>query len=318
MKGTALHTAGGRVRLGWRLLFFLLLAAAFATLASLVLPAGLVGGATATLAGSVGAGAVVLALDERGPGALGFYLARQAPREALAGLGLGVALAGAVVLSLAATGGAHWRSQGGTVGAWAASAAGSLALFAVPAAAEEALLRGYPLQALTDAWGAGWALVITSVVFGALHLSNPGITPLGAVNVAAAGLFLGALYLRTGSLWWASGAHLGWNWTLGFLADLRVSGLDVVDAPLLQGSSTGPSWLGGGGFGPEGSVVATVAFLGAAALCWWSPRLAPTYGARSRRSLALAAMERAGESNGTSPAPRDPRTDAGGHIQERN
>src|SRR4051812_30902466 len=74
-----------------------------------------------------------------------------------------------------------------------------------------------------------WALAITSIGFAALHLANPSITPVALVNLAAAGLFLGVLALRTGSLWWCAGAHLGWNWALGFLFDLPVSGIETVD-----------------------------------------------------------------------------------------
>lgn len=289
--GTTLRTAEGRIRLAWRILYFLGVAMALTALVGLLLPAGLVGGAAATLVGAVGAGVLALRLDDRPPGALGFYLAPSVPGEVVRGLVLGVALGGLVVSAVAAAGGAGWRHDAGSAGAWVVGGVGAMALFALPAAAEEALLRGYLLQALAESWGAGWALGLTSVAFGALHLPNPGITLLGAVNTAAAGLFLGAVYLRTGSLWWATGAHLGWNWTLGFLADLRVSGLDVVDAPLVQGMSTGAAWLGGGAFGPEGSVLATVGFVAGAALCWWGPWLTPTGAARNRRPLVLVRGE---------------------------
>ena len=57
--------------------------------------------------------------------------------------------------------------------------------------------------------------------------------------------------------------------THGFLADLPVSGLDLVDAPLMNPVVTGPQWLSGGPFGPEGSILAT-AVLGAAAVVLWN------------------------------------------------
>jgi membrane protease YdiL (CAAX protease family) len=286
-KGTILRTGGGRIRLVWRLFLFLIVATMLTVALAAVVPTGLTGSAAATLAGAVGAGVLALWLDGRSPGALGFYLARSVPAEASRGLAVGVLLAMVVIGAIAEAGGARWQVEGGSGIGWAEAGARALALFALPAAAEEALLRGYLLQALAEIWGAGWALWLTSVAFGALHIPNPGSTVLGAINTGAAGLFLGAIYLRTGSLWWAAGAHLGWNWTLGFLADLRVSGLDLVNAPLVQGVSTGPGWLGGGTFGPEGSVLATFGFLGAAAMCWWGPWLRPTDAARSRRPLAL-------------------------------
>jgi hypothetical protein len=110
------------------------------------------------------------------------------------------------------------------------------------------------------------------------------------VNIAAAGLLLGAVYLRTGSLWWTTGVHLGWNWGHGYLADVPVSGLELMDAPFYDGVVQGPNWLGGGGFGPEGSVLATVVVLAAASACWWGPWLRPGEVALSTSPLAVSDM----------------------------
>lgn len=281
----------GRIRLVWRILLFLGLALAVMTVAGAVLPLeGITGASAATLVGALVAGWALLRLEGRGPGALGFHLAPSVPREVVLGLGLGVALAVAVVAVLAATGGARWGSEPGSWAGWLRGGAGAAAFLALPAAAEEALLRGYPLQALSRRWGAGTGLVVTSVLFGAMHAANPGASALGVANTGAAGLFLGAVYLRTGSLWWATGAHLGWNWGLGYLADLPVSGLEVADAPWVAGRVAGPAWLGGGDFGPEGSVVALVGFAAAAALCWWGPWLKVEKAAAERRPLALRVM----------------------------
>jgi len=298
------RAADGRVRLGWRLLLFFGIALPLAGIAGTLLGSlGLVGGASATLLAAWFAGAVCLRLDGLAPGALGFYLARSVPGELVRGVGLGVGLAVAVVGVLALTRAVGFTGEGGTVGGWLLGAVGAMALLALPAAAEEALLRGYPLQALTRAWGPGWGIGITSLAFGALHLPNPGVTPLGAANTAAAGVFLGVLYLRTGSLWWASAAHLGWNWGLGYLADLPVSGLDLVNAPLVQSASRGPAWWGGGAFGPEGSVVTTLGFLAAAAACWWARWPSAEPAARERRPLAFGpGNEMDGAAADTAPA----------------
>jgi len=247
---------------------------------------GLEGAAAATLVGALIGAQVVLRLDGRGVGSLGFHLAPSVPGEIVRGLGLGLGLAVVVLAGMTVLGGVQWSADEGSPVAWLTGASGAAAFLVLPAAAEEALLRGYPLQALAEAWGGPWALVVTSFAFGAMHLGNPGATALGTANTMFAGLFLGALYLRTGSLWWASGAHLGWNWGLGFLADLPVSGLVIADAPLVDARSVGPAWLGGGAFGPEGSVVAGVGFLALAGLCWWGPWLRREPAALARRPLA--------------------------------
>lgn len=268
-RGTGLRTPGGRIRLGWRLLLYLGIVAALAIAGGMVAPAGgIVAGTIVLLVAAVVAGWVLLALDGRGPAALGFHLAPSVPGEVVRGLGLGAAAALAVVAVLALSGAVAFTADGGSLWGWLHTGLAMAAFLALPAAAEEALLRGYPLQALAEAWGEGRALWATSVVFGALHLQNPGATPLGTANVVLAGLFLGAVYLRTGSLWWASGAHLGWNWAHGFLVDLPVSGLDRWDVPLVDAALRGPAWLSGGSFGPEGSVAATLVVAGAALWSW--------------------------------------------------
>ncbi|MDP2955286.1 MAG: type II CAAX endopeptidase family protein [Longimicrobiales bacterium] len=286
------HDGKGRLRLGWRLLLFLAVAQGVAMATGALLPfPGLWSAAAGLLAGALSAGWVVLRLDGRGPGALGFHLARSVPREVGLGWVLGLALAGVVLVLVTLTGGVRWGAEAGTLGQWLEGAGRAAAFLAVAAAAEEALLRGYPLQALAEAWGAGWALGVTSVAFAAMHLGNPGATALGAAGTAAAGLALGAIYLRTGSLWWATGAHLGWNWGVAYVADLPLSGMEVADAPWVRASPVGPEWVGGGAFGPEGSSLAALAFLAAAALCWWGPWLSVEPAARARRPLAVVQRE---------------------------
>jgi len=262
------RSANGRIRLGFRLLLFLTLGSVVATCAGLLSPRVLPWSAAPTLLGALLAGWGLLALEGRPPAALGFRLDRGAVHGLVVGLVLGVVLGLLAVGLIAAAGGVRWHVDGGDAGDWLSAGLASLWILALPAAAEEAMLRGYPLQALAEAWGAGWGLVVTSIVFALLHLPNPGVGWVGLANITGAGLFLGALFLRTGSLWWATGAHLGWNWSHAFLTDLSVSGLELLDAPLVEPVLSGPAWLSGGGFGPEGSVLTTVAVFAAAAWTW--------------------------------------------------
>ncbi len=292
LRGSILTGTGGRLRLGWRLLFFLVIAAVVDLIVALLLPAGTQYGSAALLLGALVGGWATLALDGRAPGALGFYLRPIAGREAAVGLGLGVVVAMVVVLAMAALGGLRWSAQPGTASAWLVGSASSLLFLTLPAAAEEALMRGYPLQALAQAWGPSVALLVTSIAFGVGHLGNPEVTWLGLANIAAAGLLLGVVYLRTGSLWWATGVHLGWNWAQGYLADVPISGLELMDAPFYDGIAQGPDWLSGGGFGPEGSALATVVVLAAAAACWWGPWLQPGEAALSTSPLAVTPPRR--------------------------
>ncbi len=283
-----LLTGSGRLRLGWRILLFLALAATVTVGVSLVVPGGLPIGAVPMLVGCLVAGWALLALDGRRPGALGFYLDPSGAGETLLGVGLGVLVAGCVAVGMVVAGALAWSSDAGTVSGYLTQGGEALWLFGFPAAAEEAAMRGYLLQALAEAWGGGWALWITSGLFGALHLGNPNTTWIGLANIVLAGLFLGVVYLKTGSLWWATGAHLGWNWAHGFLFDLPVSGLELMDTPLLEPRLEGAEWLSGGLFGPEGSVLTAVVLALATLLLWSTSWLRPGKRAREVQPLFLA------------------------------
>ncbi len=260
--------------MGWRLLLWVLLAAVLAFATAFLVPGpALPWSSLPFLTAGLGAGWTLLSLEGRPPGDLGFHARPTAAPETLRGFALGVGVGLAAVAAIALAGDLHWHGDAGTAAGWLEAGVATLWALAIPAAAEEALLRGYPLQALAEAWGAAPALVVTSVAFAALHLGNPDVGPVALLNVAAAGLFLGALVLRTGSLWWATGAHLGWNWAHAFLADVPVSGFDLVNAPLIEPSTSGPAWLSGGAFGPEGSVLATGVLAAAALWAWRTRRL---------------------------------------------
>jgi membrane protease YdiL (CAAX protease family) len=139
----------------------------------------------------------------------------------------------------------------------------SALLFIVAALAEEALFRGYPLQTLTRANLAWLAVFLTSVPFAAIHLRNPNVAAgFTFINTALAGVWLAVAYLRTRSLWFPLGVHWAWNWALGSLFGLPVSGIsDLAPHPLLRGTDLGPAWLTGGSYGIEGGVACTIALI---------------------------------------------------------
>ncbi|MGI8898451.1 MAG: CPBP family intramembrane glutamic endopeptidase, partial [Pyrinomonadaceae bacterium] len=143
-------------------------------------------------------------------------------------------------------------------------------LFLVAALAEEALFRGYPLQTLTRARLAMLGVLLTSVPFAAVHLQNPN-TALGFtfVNTALAGVWLATAYLRTRSLWFPLGVHWAWNWALGSLFGLPVSGITrIAPHPLLQGTDFGPAWLTGGSYGIEGGLACTTTLVISTVFIW--------------------------------------------------
>lgn len=279
------------VRAGWRILLWMAAVVVLAVvIGSVVMFAGVrpsFGAQEAVeLAAAVGAGWLVLALVDRRPlGALGYAADPAAPRQAglgfvLGGVGIGV---GVAVLAVAGT--ARWVADGGSVPEYVAALAQGLLFFAVAAAAEEALFRGYAFQALVQGIGAWPALLLSSAFFALGHARNPSVDWVALANIFLAGVMLGAAYLRTRSLWFCTGIHLAWNWTMSALLDFPVSGLPR-DTPLYNEVTIGPRWLTGGDFGPEGGIAATLVIVLLTALILWAPWLRESEKMRSLRPLA--------------------------------
>jgi len=157
------------------------------------------------------------------------------------------------------------------------SGIGSAALLFVAALAEEAMFRGYGLQTLTRAKLAWLGVLLTSVPFALVHLSNPNVVPgVTFANTALAGIWLAAAYLRTRSLWLALGVHWSWNWALGWFFGLPISGIHLVSNPLLEVQDSGPKWLTGGSYGIEGGVACTIALILFTAFLWKTRWLSAT------------------------------------------
>ena len=145
-------------------------------------------------------------------------------------------------------------------GNWIDAAVLDVAFFALAAAMEELVVRGYLFSLLRRQWGMRTALVATSLVFGALHLLNPGAGAESIVNVTLAGFFLGGVLILTESLYAAIAAHFAWNWTMSALFHSAVSGASIP-APNYTTIDNGPDWLTGGPWGPEGGAAATAAMI---------------------------------------------------------
>ncbi len=135
---------------------------------------------------------------------------------------------------------------------------------APPALAEELLFRGYIFSVLRRVWGWRATLAVTSVAFGLLHLLNPGATLLSLTLVMLAGVFLGGIVVVTGSLYASWMAHFAWNWTQAVLFHTAVSGIVryPIEFPGYRFIDSGPAWLTGGAWGPEGGAAAGVGMLG--------------------------------------------------------
>ncbi len=265
-----------RLRAGWRLLlhtvliFLIIYAIAsiiyFApTVLQTEINPDIVSLANTLIALVVITGATFLArrfFDRRSIVSLGLKPTRQAVYDVLAGIVITFFMMGLVYLIEVVLGwttfeGFSWQTDSG------ATVVGSLLfwllVFLIVGWYEELLSRGYHLQNIADGLNMSWGVVISSAIFGFLHISNDNASWTAILGITLAGLFLALPYLLTRQLWLSVGLHIGWNFFEGVVFGFPVSGLDTYR--LLRQTVNGPELWTGGAFGPEAGLLVIPALL---------------------------------------------------------
>lgn len=278
-----LSTDEPRLRAGWRLLIQTALFIAFSfcaglpiTLLFLIPDLEIPGGVFLALNQVISLFATTLSvylarrfLDKRSFSSLGLQLGRWTVIDMIAGILITFFMMGFIYLIESTAGwlileGFAWEIDpiltvlGGTVGMFL--------VFIFVAWNEELLSRGYHLQTIASGTNLFWGVVISSSIFGLLHLGNPNATWVSAAGIFFAGLFLAYGYTTTKQLWLPIGLHLGWNFFEGVVFGFPVSGLDIYR--LLRITVEGPELWTGGAFGPEAGLVVLPGLLLGAALVY--------------------------------------------------
>jgi membrane protease YdiL (CAAX protease family) len=137
---------------------------------------------------------------------------------------------------------------------------------------EEMLSRGYLMKNLAEGLNlksigpkaatlCSWLLI--SLMFGLAHLGNPSASALGVISLILIGLTLGAGFILTGELAIPIGLHVSWNFFQENVFGFPVSGTaypsEIVS--IIRTHQGGPENWTGGGFGPEGGLLAILANL---------------------------------------------------------
>lgn len=125
---------------------------------------------------------------------------------------------------------------------------------------EEYSTRGYLQFTVARSIGFWRAAVLLSSLFALEDLLSPSRrNVLGFANSIAYGLLFCLTLRRTGNLWFAVGFHAAVGWSMVFLYGMptAISGPRPPGA-LLHPVVQGPTWLTGGWYGPDGSVLTLV------------------------------------------------------------
>ena len=270
-----------RLRAAWRLLIqtiififlgvIIFIVASFLGLDSEEVPAALI--LQQLLSFIAVTGSVYIArrwLDKKSFESLGLKLNQQALFDILAGIGIAFVQMGFIYILMLSL---NWLTFEGF--AWEFDpinvvVTGVLTFFVVFLFVgwnEELLSRGYHLQTIASGTNLFWGVIISSAVFGALHLGNPSATWVSTAGIFFAGIYLAYGYIRTKQLWLPIGLHIGWNFFEGVVFGFPVSGLDIYALTRIE--VTGPELWTGGPFGPEAGLIVLPSLLLGAGLIYW-------------------------------------------------
>jgi uncharacterized protein len=261
-----------RLRAGWRLLIQTLLLFVFGAI--IVIVAGFLGrfldGAVASIWNQIISFLIITSsvyvarrwLDKRSFESLGLKLDQRTLPDLLAGIGIPFLQMGFIYVVMLSLGwltfeGFAWEID--PIGVVITNVLTFFVVFTFVGWNEELLSRGYHLQTLASGLNLFWGVIISSAVFGLLHLGNPNATLISAAGIFFAGLFFAYAYIRTRQLWLPMGLHLGWNFFEGVVFGFPVSGLDIY--PLTRIAVQGPDIWTGGAFGPEAGLIVLPALL---------------------------------------------------------
>jgi len=278
-----------RVRCGWRVLTYLLLASAFTILpayllyatffsspaksTSLITPMVIIEEITTIIAFIVLGIWALRVLEHLPAQTLGLSMRGPWSQALGGGFSIGLGFTTLLLLVLWVTGCARftWNHPNQQM-------IGQLCLLllflSIEAMAEEVVFRGYLFQTLLRGIGPLAALCLTSACFALFHLPHPHITVLAVVNLFLAGMMFGMLYLRLGTLWLPIGVHAGWNFGK-LLFNLPLSGHTFPLTTPMTGMLAAKQWMTGGAFGLEGGLGVSVLLLCAIAVITYSRRGLP-------------------------------------------
>lgn len=96
----------------------------------------------------------------------------------------------------------------------------------IQSGSEELVCRCYIYQKLRRRYRSPWvAVIVNSVVFGAMHIPNPGANFVGIAQCMLFGLLTSVLVWKYNSLWGAMFLHTAWNFTQNIFYGLPNSGV---------------------------------------------------------------------------------------------
>lgn len=98
-------------------------------------------------------------------------------------------------------------------------------------------------------------VIISAFAFAFLHQNNSGIDLISYINIFLAGFLWGYYFIETKDLYFPISMHLAWNYIMGPIFNLNVSGLKFKG--LIRTRVINENIYSGFSFGPESSIIIT-------------------------------------------------------------
>jgi membrane protease YdiL (CAAX protease family) len=202
------------------------------------------------------------------------------------GAAAGVVMAGAVALGMYALGGMQVRGLATTGSTLLVSALAWLVANICIGVAEEFWYRSYFLQSLWKAFGFWPGALIIALIFTADHyFYKTGENIWDVITLMSLSLLMCYSVLRTGTLWFAVGFHVAFDYMQLFVIGTP-NGAQLPVGRLLDVSFSGPAWLTGGVLGTEASFLMYPMIALLWLYVWWRFRPAALSPAAARASSA--------------------------------
>jgi len=133
-----------------------------------------------------------------------------------------------------------------------------LSIFLLAAVIEEITARGIVFRFIADKWNVVAGLVVSSIIFGFVHLFNPNTTALSCLRIAITGGWLcGIAYAYHRTLWVPIGIHWAWNYMQSNIFEHSVPGSALNSPPILILVSNGVKFPAGIEYDTEVSIIST-------------------------------------------------------------
>jgi uncharacterized protein len=219
-----------------------------------------------------------MVVERKGLGAYGLPLRRAFGTNTWEGFIAGIVMAGAVAIGMVVLGGMQIHGLALTGQALILAGLAWLGANVLVGLAEELWFRAYFLQSLWKSIGFWPASIVIALIFAALHyFFKDGENIWDVITLVSISLMICYSVKRTGTLWFAVGFHIAFDFMQFFVIGTPNGNL-VPQGRMFDVTFNGPTWLTGGVLGTEASFLMYPAI----ALVWLYVR------ARYRPAAAVA------------------------------